>query len=512
MTEPAAARAAASRSPASAAPPRAAGSDARLAGERVERDLHRLEAAGAERSLELVERRRRVVRDADPADAALVALELEPVQVLAPRDEVVHLLDVDAAAVPLELPVVLLPALGDRARSRSSSRPSSRRGGRRAPRPATRSASPYIGDESNRRMPASSAASTTRGRARCRRGTSSTSRARPPGRACARSPGEAPREPARRERGREERRVVVRAATHVRQRQPLAGLAPALAVLPSATARLAAPGSRTACACGARRRGGGRARPPPRRAPRRSADRRARARRVRGLRRGEPAVAEPRAGADDPGPIAQTRRRTRRRAPRRAPRRPRRTPRRPSTHGADGDRRLDQARAPSSTRNVSESETGSAPPGTWTYATRSPASAAHTGATWLCSEQQTTGIPSSDSAQPVVLLGVAHRAPAATCTAASSRARPAPAARSRPRVRFACSTSKPPEPSPSSRAWTFTTTSSPSSTGPVSRGIGDARRRRRPRSRTSPRAARRTAVTRPRRRLSGTRRVERARA
>ena len=51
-----------------------------------------------------------------------------------------------------------------------------------------------------------------------------------------------------------------------------------------------------------------------------------------------------------------------------------------------------------SARSVSDSRSGSAPPATWTYATRVPASAAQTGATWLCNEQQTTGRPPSTSA------------------------------------------------------------------------------------------------------------------
>ena len=55
------------------------------------------------------------MRDAEPADASFVALALEPRGVLAPRDEVVHLLDVDAA-VPLDLPPELLAALLDRRR------------------------------------------------------------------------------------------------------------------------------------------------------------------------------------------------------------------------------------------------------------------------------------------------------------------------------------------------------------------------------------------------------------
>ena len=45
-------------------------------------------------------------------------------------------------------------------------------------------------------------------------------------------------------------------------------------------------------------------------------------------------------------------------------------------------------------RTASERETGSAPPGSWRYAVRIPSPIpAQTGATWLCSEQQTTGMP-----------------------------------------------------------------------------------------------------------------------
>src|SRR6185503_2517137 len=51
-----------------------------------------------------------------------------------------------------------------------------------------------------------------------------------------------------------------------------------------------------------------------------------------------------------------------------------------------------------SARTVSERETGSAPPGTWTYATLRPSpSPAAAGATWLCKEQQTTGRPPNES-------------------------------------------------------------------------------------------------------------------
>jgi hypothetical protein len=43
-------------------------------------------------------------------------LPVEPVEVLTPEDEVVHLLDLDAPAVPLELPPELPAALVERAR------------------------------------------------------------------------------------------------------------------------------------------------------------------------------------------------------------------------------------------------------------------------------------------------------------------------------------------------------------------------------------------------------------
>ena len=58
---------------------------------------------------------------------------------------------------------------------------------------------------------------------------------------------------------------------------------------------------------------------------------------------------------------------------------------------------------------MSESETGSAPPASWTYATRSPSSAAQTGATWLCSEQQTTGMPAEVLGELARLLDVHAR-------------------------------------------------------------------------------------------------------
>src|SRR5262245_57051510 len=148
-------------------------------------------------------------------------------------------------------------------------------------------------------------------------------------------------------------------------------------------------------------------------------------------------------------------------------------------------------------RTVSERDTGSAPPASWRYATRTPAPIpAQTGVTWLCSEQQTTGMPSSVSARFVdssawstaCWRGVYGSF--ITC-APSSPARPSP------RVRFAWRTSKPPEPRPSSRAWTFTITSSPSSTSPVSRGYA-TQGTPSTSQRTSSGSRSTTAVTRPR--------------
>src|SRR5262245_10130625 len=94
---------------------------------------------------------------------------------------------------------------------------------------------------------------------------------------------------------------------------------------------------------------------------------------------------------------------------------------------------------------------------------------AQTGATWLCSEQQTTGnaAMSSGKARPSSRCGAANCSGVygsfITCASGSTVS-------SSPRVRFAYRTSKPPLPSSSSRAWTLTITSSPSATGPVSRG------------------------------------------
>src|SRR5439155_9296551 len=64
---------------------------------------------------ELSEGARVVVGHADPPDAAGIALALEPVEMLAPEHEIVHLLDFDAA-VPRELTAELLTPFVERPR------------------------------------------------------------------------------------------------------------------------------------------------------------------------------------------------------------------------------------------------------------------------------------------------------------------------------------------------------------------------------------------------------------
>src|SRR6478736_3411684 len=84
---------------------------------------------------------------------------------------------------------------------------------------------------------------------------------------------------------------------------------------------------------------------------------------------------------------------------------------------------------------------------------------------------------------------------------------PGSAGKPSPRVKFTYSTSNPPEPSPRSRACVLTTTSSPSATGPVSCGYA-TQARPSTSTRASPSCRSCTAVTTPRRRLSGTRFLE----
>ena len=56
------------------------------------------------------------MRDAEAADATRSALGFEPLEMLAPEHEVVHLLHLDVTFVPLQLPGELLAALGHRPR------------------------------------------------------------------------------------------------------------------------------------------------------------------------------------------------------------------------------------------------------------------------------------------------------------------------------------------------------------------------------------------------------------
>ena len=110
----------------------------------------------------------------------------------------------------------------------------------------------------------------------------------------------------------------------------------------------------------------------------------------------------------------------------------------PSRHGLTAIA-VSRSRRAFSARTVSESETGSEPPASCTYATRRSASAAQAGASWLCSPRQTTGTssicsgaassPSSSSANrracwPGVYGSAITWAPSSTC-------------RRSPRVRFA---------------------------------------------------------------------------
>ena len=138
-------------------------------------------------------------------------------------------------------------------------------------------------------------------------------------------------------------------------------------------------------------------------------------------------------------------RRQRRRARRFAPRRAPTTAFTHSTSPSKQARRRpsgEQSR-PRSSRTVSDSAAAARRPASWMYATRSPASAAHTGATWLCSEQHTTGMPSRRRR--------ARRASSTCGTRDLQRrvrqlhhVRAGLAASPRPRVRFAYRTSNPP--------------------------------------------------------------------
>ena len=96
----------------------------------VQRQLDDVEAAGPQRALELAERACAPVRDADAIDAARGPLLLEPREVLLPRDEVVHLLDLDPteeASLLLVLRAALVEARGPDLRCDARAVPSASR-------------------------------------------------------------------------------------------------------------------------------------------------------------------------------------------------------------------------------------------------------------------------------------------------------------------------------------------------------------------------------------------------
>jgi hypothetical protein len=79
---------------------------------RVVWNLDRLDTAGSHHLGELAEGGRRVVRGADLDHAAVLAQRLEERQVVAPRQEVVHLVEVHPAAVERERALHLRASLG----------------------------------------------------------------------------------------------------------------------------------------------------------------------------------------------------------------------------------------------------------------------------------------------------------------------------------------------------------------------------------------------------------------
>ena len=230
--------------------------------------------------------------------------------------------------------------------------------------------------------------------------------------------------------------------------------------------------SRSAVACDATRRGGARARLPPtpgrqdrdapRAPPRRSRPRPPPRRRARG-REPVPTI---------PGPTEQTAASTPLRL---RPRRARTQPITQSHVAVEARRRRAIATSSRprafSSRTVSDSETGSAPPRELDVGDPQPRPepGAH-GRELAVDGAADDRHPAERRRQLGAPPPRAARRPARACTGASSRARPVRRRSPSPRVRFAYSTSKPPEPSSSARACSFTSTSSPTSTVPVSRG------------------------------------------
>ena len=357
------------------------------------------------------------VRDADAADAPASRSSSSHVEVLAPADEVVHLLDVDAAE-PVELAPVLLAALLERLR------PDLRRERRvlaaRLEREPSDASAPYIGDVSM---------SGSRPRAPRRR----------PRRASATSPSNV--------------LDVPRPITGPSVRSSISRALPVRA-LPAANAAAknarSSSGPRPMCESGSpaqasasRRRRRPRALEPSALEPGRPGDRRGRGRasstarvwwetprwrsrasasETRSASTGRPpsaiaafaasAAASPPWPSGEPvptmpGPIAQT---TTSKPAAVAQASADATP----THcdvAVDARRRRRPpsrpGRAPSSARTVSDSETGSAPPASWTYATRSAVPSPRRRARPGCAaSSRRRACPSSDSASRPVLLGV----------------------------------------------------------------------------------------------------------
>ena len=435
-----------------------------------------------------------------------LALRLEPRQVLTPGDEVVHLLHVDAAE-PARAGARTAPAPPPPSPPRSWSRRSRPRAGPRAPRRATAPPRRTSATSRSSRVPASSAAPTT----------SRASRASPPNVFHVPSPTTGPSRRSsisRRARARacpaakaaaKNHGSSSRPATHVRERQPLARLSPAGDVDLVAAQRPAAR----------------RADSPPARRSRRSRPRSAStdARVMRDAAVPLARVAPPRSAAR--APAAASPARPKQSPPPPVPPCPSRVPV-PTIPGPipTTTTSAPRARATASaeytlTASTSPPKQAPAPiveleqsgrcgaregcprapaaarrPGAARTRRAARARAAQTGATWLCSEQPTTGRPSSVAGSSAVLLRRAAPRTGSACTAASSRAHPARTGSSSPRVRFACRTSNPPEPEPELARLDVDEHLVALVDGPGQLRVVDAGRIRRPRSGRGPRAAR----------------------
>ena len=221
------------------------------------------------------------------------------------------------------------------------------------------------------------------------------------------------------------RRVVVRAAAHVRERQAVAGSRQPSGSRSSGTAGSARQRSSTArvwCDTPRWRSRGSTSRHPGRQHRR---DRRGPPPAFGGDRRRHAAVAERGRGPDDPRPDrADDGVDALGRAP---------AERRVDVHALDVAGEAGAAATATSSsprsfsaRTVSDSATGSAPPASWTYATRRPARAPRRRARAGCGASSRRPAARSATRRLAAPPPRAARPPAAACTAASSRARRAP--------------------------------------------------------------------------------------